>query len=158
MNRKYAGLGIGIAALAACGTALAVRAADKAQDPKEAAFRRAQQGELDAVNMYLALSDTVKEERDASLFRQLASEEGRHASVFRSLSQKTLRPNNTKAVVLPLLYRIIGRRRLYPLIARGEYDAYDKYAPLIAENSEIISVRDDEKRHGDLVMALLQDE
>ena len=51
---------------------------------------KAQQGELDAVLMYNALADVVKDKNDAEIFRKLASEEGRHASVFRNLTNQTL--------------------------------------------------------------------
>ena len=45
------------------------------------ALLRAQQGEVDAVLMYNNLAEVVNE-TDAAIFRQLASEEGGHASVF----------------------------------------------------------------------------
>ena len=51
---------------------------------------RAQQGELDAVLMYNALADAVKDKNDAQTFRQLASEEGHHAAVFRNITNQTL--------------------------------------------------------------------
>ncbi len=37
---------------------------------------KSQQGEMDAVPMYLALAEVVKDEKDARTFRQLAAEEG----------------------------------------------------------------------------------
>lgn len=114
---------------------------------------KAQQGELDAVLMYNALAKVAKE--DAETFQRLASEEGHHASVFKSLTNQTLKAKRTKAILLPILYRIIGKRRLYPLIAKGEYDAVKTYAP-VAERFEVVqSVKADEKRHGDTVLALL---
>ncbi len=115
----------------------------------------AQQGELDAVKMYNALAKVVKDTKDAETFRQLAAEEGRHASVFKALTNEVLQPKSTKAVVIPLLYRIIGKKRLYPVIAKGEYDAVRKYEPVAAAFPEVESVKDDEQRHGDTVLALL---
>lgn len=116
---------------------------------------RAQQGELDAVKMYQALAKTVKDARDAETFRQLAAEEGRHAAVFKALTEAVLRPRSTKAVLLPLLYRVIGKKRLYPLIAKGEYDAQKRYQPVAERFPEVESVKNDEQRHGDTVLALL---
>lgn len=115
----------------------------------------AQQGELDAVKMYQALAKVVAEARDEELFRQLAAEEGRHAAVFKALTGQVLQPKNTKAVLIPLLYRIIGKKRLYPIIARKEYEAKEKYEPVAARFPEVESVKNDEQRHGDLVLALL---
>ena len=116
---------------------------------------KAQQGELDAVLMYNALAKTVRDPKDAQTFLQLAAEEGRHAAVFRELTGQTIRPKKTKAILLPILYRLIGKKRLYPLIAKGEYDAVRSYEPVAARFPEAESVKDDEKRHGDTVLALL---
>ena len=111
------------------------------------------EGEIDAVLLYNTLAKVAKE--DAETFQRLASEEGHHASVFKSLTNQTLKAKRTKAILLPILYRIIGKRRLYPLIAKGEYDAVKTYAP-VAERFEVVqSVKADEKRHGDTVLALL---
>lgn len=118
---------------------------------------KSQQGEVDAVPMYLALAKAVKDEKDARTFRQLAAEEGRHAAVFRSLTGQTLQPKRLKAVMLPKLYKLLGRKRLYPLIAQGEYAAVKTYRGVAERFPETASVREDEKRHGDTVMALLRE-
>ena len=77
--------------------------------------------------MYLALAEVVEDEKDARTFRQLAAEEGHHAAVFKALTKQTLTPKKLKAVALPLLFRLLGRKRLYPLIVQGEYAAVPKY-------------------------------
>ncbi len=116
---------------------------------------KSQQGELDAVQMYNRLADAVKDEHDAAVFRQLAAEEGHHASVFRGLTNQVLKPKNTLAAVTVLMYKIIGKKRLYPIIAKGEYGAVNTYQPIADKFPEIESVKNDEHRHGDTVMALL---
>ena len=116
---------------------------------------RSQQGETNAVLMYKRLAQVVKTEREREAFLQLAREEGRHASVFHTYTKQVLKPQKTMAVVLPLLYRLLGKRWLYCLIAKGEYDAAVAYEHLIADFPEVESVKNDEKRHGDIVSALL---
>ena len=116
---------------------------------------KSQQGELDAVKMYHALAKVVKDPRDAETFRQLAAEEGRHAAVFKAMTNEVLKPKHTKAIVIPLLYRLIGKKKLYPIIAQKEYDAVKKYEPVAARFPEVESVKDDEQRHGDTVLGLL---
>ena len=118
-------------------------------------LRKAQQGELDAVLMYNALADTVSDPADAETFRKLAAEEGRHGSVFIRYTQQTLKPRRTKAILLPFLYRALGRKITYRLIARGEYDAARAYEHLIPAFPEVESIQADEQRHGDTVKALL---
>ena len=119
------------------------------------ALLKAQQGELDAVKMYNALAKTVKDPKDAKTFRELAAEEGHHAAVFKSLTDQVLKPKSTKAILLPILYRVIGKKKLYPIIAKGEYDAVKKYGPVAARFPEVERVKNDEQRHGDTVLALL---
>ena len=116
---------------------------------------KSQQGELDAVKMYNALARVVKDPRDAETFRQLAAEEGHHAAVFKAMTNEVLKPKSTKAIVVPLLYRVIGKKKLYPIIAKKEYNAKVKYEPVAARFSEVESVKNDEQKHGDTVLALL---
>ena len=116
---------------------------------------RSQQGETNAVLMYKRLAQVVKTERERETFLQLAREEGRHASVFHAYTKQVLKPQKTMSVILPLLYRLLGKRWLYRLIAKGEYDAAVAYEHLIADFPEVQSVKNDEKRHGDIVSALL---
>ena len=116
---------------------------------------KSQQGELDAVKMYNALAKVVKDSRDAETFRQLAAEEGHHAAVFKAMTNEVLKPKSTKAIVIPLLYRLIGKKKLYPIIAQKEYDAVKKYKPVAARFPEVESVKNDEQRHGDTVLGLL---
>ncbi len=91
---------------------------------------KSQQGELDAVLMYNALAKVAKIKKDKETFRQLAREEGHHASVFHKLTQRELTPKHTKEILLPILYKIFPRWILYPAIAQGEYAAVKTYAPV----------------------------
>ena len=116
---------------------------------------KAQQGEMDALLMYRELAKVVKDPRDKEIFLQLASEEGHHAQVFKSMTHKVLKPKSTKAIFVPLMYRIIGKKKLYPIIAKGEYDAEKTYEPVVEKFSVVQSVKEDERRHGDMVLALL---
>ena len=116
---------------------------------------RNQQGELNAVLMYQQLAQIVKTDEDRQTFLQLAKEEGRHASVFHSYTQETLSPKKTMARIMPILYYLLGRKRLYKIIAKGEYDAAIGYEHLIADFPKVDSIRADENRHGDIVSALI---
>ena len=131
----------------------------KALDPKVASHREelihSQQGELNAVLMYQRLAKVVKTEKEREAFLQLAKEEGRHASVFHNYTKEPLKPKKTMAIIMPLLYRILGKKRLYKLIAKGEYDAAVGYEHLIADFPDVESVKNDEKRHGDIVSRLI---
>lgn len=117
---------------------------------------RSQQGELNAVLMYQRLAKVVRTEREREAFLQLSREEGRHASVFHAYTKEVLKPKKTMARIMPWLYYILGKKRLYKLIAKGEYDAAIGYEHLIMDLPEVESVKNDEKRHGDIVSELLE--
>ena len=117
------------------------------------ALLKAQQGELDAVLMYKKLAEVVNEQ-DAVVFRQLAAEEGRHASVFHNYTKTVLEPKKAKSILIPFLYRTVGRERTYKLIADREYSAAEKYKTLVCTFEDAVSVMNDEVRHGDMVKAL----
>lgn len=116
---------------------------------------KAQQGEVDAVAMYERLAEKVRDDADRKAFARLAADEARHAAVFRKYTNRDLKPGLTKRIVVPAMYRIIGKKKLYPVIAGREYEAADKYKPLIADFPEVEAVMNDEVRHGDAVMGLL---
>ena len=117
---------------------------------------RSQQGELNAVLMYQRLAKVVKTEEEREAFLQLAREEGRHASVFYAYTRTVLKPKKTMSYILVLLYYFLGKKRLYKTIAKGEYDAAVGYEHLIKDFPEVESVKNDEKRHGDIVSGLLK--
>ncbi|MBP5742011.1 MAG: rubrerythrin [Paludibacteraceae bacterium] len=117
---------------------------------------RSQQGELNAVLMYQKLAKIVATDKEREAFLLLAKEEGRHASVFHGYTKQALKPKKTMAVIMPFLYRIFGKNRLYKIIAKAEYEAAAGYEHLIADFPEVESVKNDEKRHGDIVSSLLE--
>lgn len=120
------------------------------------ALLKSQQGELDAVAMYQKLAKVAKNEDLKEAFSNLAAEEGRHAAVFYQFTKQKLEPKQTKAIAVPALQKVIGWKRVLKIIANAEYSAYDKYEPLVKVVPEVSSVRDDEKRHGDIVMGLIE--
>ncbi len=117
---------------------------------------RAQQGELDGVETYLRLARTVHNDSDARTFRELASDEGRHASVFKGYTGETLAPSKKQAIAVTILYRLFGKRIVYPIIASGEYAAIPGYEKMMKKFPDVESVKNDEKRHGDTVKALVK--
>ena len=124
-------------------------------DDQMAACLKAQQGETDAVYLYERLAAAVRDDADKKAFTRLAGDEARHAAVFRNYTNTDLKPKRTKGIVVPVLVRVLGRKKVYPIIARAEYEAADKYRHLVADFPEVEAVMNDEVHHGDAVMGLL---
>ena len=124
---------------------------------KDAQFlKKSQQGELDAVPMYLNLAKKFEaNEQVAAMLKEMAADEGRHASVFKNLSGKTQKPKMFLAKVVPVLMSLLGKKTMFKIIANNEYSAYDTYAPWIEKFPEIEAVRADEKKHGDMATEII---
>ena len=97
-----------------------------------------------------------EDRRGEGCLRAAGKRRGRHASVFHRYTKEALKPGKEKSYLIVALYYIMGRNRLYKVIAKGEYDAAVAYEHLISEFPEVQRVKDDEKRHGDIVSALIQ--
>ena len=119
------------------------------------ALLKSQQGEADAVLMYKRLAAAVTDEKDRKAFLRLADDEARHESVFVKYTGKAVKANPTKAIMIPLMYKTLGREKVYPLIAKGEYDAAEKYKSVVKDFPEVETVMNDEVYHGDAVYGLL---
>ena len=115
----------------------------------------AQQGEEDAVYMYEQLAKVVRDEADREAFLRLAGDEKRHSDVFKKYTCMDVKANPTKGIFVPLMYRVIGKKKVYPIIAQGEYDAAEKYKHIIDDFPEVVEVMNDEVHHGDAVKGLL---
>ena len=129
---------------------------DKISKRDMKALLRSQQGEADAVLMYEKLAAKVRDPEDAAAFRRLASDEARHESIFKAYTGVELAPKKTKAIFVPLLYKLLGKEKVYPLIANGEYKAVRKYKPVVKRFPDVKNVQDDEQKHGDAVLGLLK--
>jgi len=117
---------------------------------------KAQQGEADAVLMYRKLADKVSDEADRKAFLRLADDEARHESVFLAYTGKSVKANPAKSIVVPAMYKMLGKEKTYPVIAKGEYEAADKYKDVVRGFPEVEEVLNDEVHHGDAVMDLLK--
>ena len=115
----------------------------------------AQQGEEDAVYMYEQLAKVVRDEADRNAFLRLAGDGKRHSDVFKKYSNMDLKANPAKGIFVPLMYKVLGKKRVYPIIAKVEYDAAEKYKHIIDDFPEVVEVMNDEVHHGDAVLGLL---
>ncbi len=115
----------------------------------------AQQGEEDAVYMYERLAKVVRDEADRNAFLRLAGDEKRHSDVFRKYTGVDLKANPAKGTFVPLMYKVLGKKRVYKIIAKGEYDAAEKHKHIINDFPEVVEVMNDEVHHGDAVLGLL---
>lgn len=111
---------------------------------------KAQQGELDAVLLYQAIAGLVKDEAMKEKLKQIAADEGKHASILRAYTEKVLRPKRTKAVVVSFLYRILGHSAVCTLLSNGEMKSIPSYETLVSDFPRIKEIMEDELRHAQI--------
>lgn len=118
-------------------------------------LKGAQQGEVDAALMYEKLAEAVTDAKDRDAFLRLAGDEARHADVFFKYTKRNIKANPAKSILIPAMYRTLGKEKVYPIISKAEYDAADKYKNIIDDFPEVVAVMNDEVHHGDAVKGLL---
>ena len=116
------------------------------------ALIKSQQGEIDAVLMYQRIADKIADQKTKDEILQTATDEGRHGAVFRELTGVLLKPRKTKAILVPCLMSVIGKRRTFKLIAGQEYAAESKYEEIVTKYPSVVAVQKDEHMHGDRMM------
>ncbi|MCR4661850.1 MAG: demethoxyubiquinone hydroxylase family protein [Clostridia bacterium] len=121
-------------------------------------LKQSQQGELDAVPMYINLSKKFEKKNPevAEMLKSMAVDEGKHASVFKKISGETLKPRMFLAKLVPLAMNLIGKKNMFKIIAKQEYKTYYTYAPWIEKFPEITNVQADERKHGDMALKIVE--
>ncbi len=114
-----------------------------------------QQGELDAVLMYKALAEKMKTEKEKEVLLSIAADEGRHAAILRQYTKKKLEPKSTLARLLPPLYKIMGKKRLFPIVSKFEAGTVASYEPYFKKFPEIKGIAADEARHAELLKSIM---
>ena len=110
-----------------------------------------QQSEIDAVLMYLALSDTVSDPVLKEVFKKAAADEGRHGAILRGFTGEALKPKSLLADFVTKAVKVIGMKRMLKFISDFEYSAGKKYLPYVKDYPEIADIIKDEGKHGDIM-------
>ena len=120
-------------------------------------LRRMQQEEVDSHAIYLRVAATTKGENRAILER-IAEDELSHSRVWEGYTGATLRPNRLRVWFYALMAKTLGFTFTVKLLEKGEVIGQDFYATLAAEVPEIEKVRDDEARHEQELIGMLDEE
>ncbi|BBF43709.1 nodulin 21-related protein [Lachnospiraceae bacterium KM106-2] len=120
------------------------------------ALLKAQQGEMDAVLLYQKLARLTKDEHAKEQFLQIASDEGKHASIIKGYTGKIIRPKSLKSNLVGTLYKVLGHNKTLKILASGEMKSIAGYAKLVERYPKIKEIMDDEERHAKIAMSLMK--
>ncbi|HLF77305.1 MAG TPA: VIT1/CCC1 transporter family protein [Dehalococcoidia bacterium] len=107
------------------------------------------QNELDAADLYLFIAERESDQRRASILRDMAEMEQRHARVMEhGLQAKgvTVPPHRLsfKTKIMKSMVRLAGPRVVYPLLAGSEISGTASYA---AQDVSVAALASDERSH-----------
>lgn len=117
-------------------------------------FIGAQQAEINAVAMYREFAKATKDEELKKVFFEAAADEGKHASILSKHTKQKLQPRKSQAKILGIVFKLMPKKMIFKLIAKGEYAGGDSYKPYVKDYYEFEEMMNDEYRHGDIFIAL----
>lgn len=119
---------------------------------------KAQQGEIDAVVLYKKMAERVGKNSPEikQTLLQIGSDEGRHANMIRKITGKVCAPKSALANIVVLLSYIVGKKAILRIMSSSETKALDTYKPFAEQYPELETMRQDEGRHGRILMELSQ--
>ena len=119
---------------------------------------RMQQNEIDEYHIYQKIATTVKSEEDRKILLQIAQEEASHGKLWGKYTGLQPKPNTGKVFWYSLLSKIFGYTFALKLMENGEDKADKAYTSLIQEIPEAEKIAEDEERHEQALLAMLDEE
>jgi len=117
-----------------------------------------QQNEVTEQAIYYNLSKRVKKDSEKKILKRIGDEEGAHSEIWFKYTNKKLRPQKIKVYFYLLLNIILGYTFVIKIMEKGEEDAQGMYSQLAEEVPEAQKVYEDEQRHEQALISLLEEE
>jgi len=117
-----------------------------------------QRSEITEHFIYKRLAKLIKEKNNQELLLKIAVDELKHYEFWKGLSGETVLPNKIKIIFYTLIVRMFGLTFGVKLMESGEgkaQDVYNKLRPVVPNIDEVIQ---DEKRHEEELLGLIDEE
>ena len=123
-----------------------------------AQIRAFQQAETTEAEVYRRIAAHTKDEGNRATLLRIADEEAHHAELWSTYTGETMKPQSGKVLRYVLLARVLGFTFAVKLMEKGEERAQVSYDELAKEAPEALAIRDDEERHEQVLLAMLDEE
>lgn len=117
-----------------------------------------QDNEITEYYIYNAIADGLKNEADAKVLRQLATEEKHHCIIWEGYTDTGARPHRGKIFWYSFLAKVFGYTFALKLMEGGEDTASDVYTKLSLEIPDAKVIAEDENRHEQKLLGILDEE
>ncbi len=112
---------------------------------------KSQQAELDGVLLYKKLAEMISDKKTKEVMLEIAADEGKHAAILKSYTNEVLTPKGTNASIIGIMYKVIGAKRLFKIMAGGETQGAKSYENLVGDFPKLQELIDDELKHARLL-------
>jgi VIT1/CCC1 family predicted Fe2+/Mn2+ transporter len=124
----------------------------------QSVFLAYQRDELTEHHIYARLARTVRSPENRAILERIATDELRHSRYWESLTGQKVSPDWLQVWFYTFVGRILGITFAVKLMERGEKGAQDNYARLEGIVPDIGAIAQDEKKHEEALLAMLDEE
>lgn len=117
-----------------------------------------QKDEITSFHIYQALASKQKEAGNAKLLQTIAADEKKHYALLKKYSNVEVRPSKIKILWYLLLAQTLGLTFSLKLLEKGEEKATAAYNALIADFPELKQALEDEEKHEQELLSLINEE
>lgn len=117
-----------------------------------------QRDEVTGAILYAKLAQKEKHEHNKKLLSQMAQDERDHAATWAKLTQEKVMPDHGKIRRLVFLSKLLGFTFVLKIIQKDEQMAQVEYDKMIQEFPEAIEIEQDERRHEERIIEMLDEE
>ena len=117
-----------------------------------------QQNELTESVIYEKIAKFAKGDENKETLRRLAREEKAHYEIWKTYTDKEMKPQKGKVALYTLIARVLGFTFAVKRMERGEKGAQAEYAILEREVEESVHIRQQEEEHEQALLAMLDEE
>lgn len=117
-----------------------------------------QKAELTEHLIYKKLSLKIKDPQNKKLLEKISQEELAHAQFFKDLTGQDISPSKFKVFFYVFVARVLGLTFGIKLMEKGEGSAQKNYKSLIGEGIDIKKIIEDEERHENQLINLIDEE
>ncbi len=117
-----------------------------------------QRNEITEHLIYTRLAKRVKDKEESATLARIAEEELQHARIWGKLTGVEVKPDHVKVFFLTVLATVLGYTFVLKKMEAGEDKAIGGYTRLISELPQAKQIADDEQRHEQSLLAMLDEQ
>ncbi|MGI6151576.1 MAG: VIT1/CCC1 transporter family protein [Christensenellales bacterium] len=122
------------------------------------ALRNMQRNEITEYHVYSRIAERTKDEENKKVLLRIAAEEKAHAEVWKKYTKDEHKPNMFRVRWYSFLARVFGITFALKRMESGEDAANQAYTKLISEIPEAKRIADEEDRHEQELLSMLDEE